>query len=172
MRKAGAIILNLLVPGAGLILLRREWLGLVLALLFDLCAQIGLWGWWLVPAMIPRWLTGSAWVAVGLVWLGAQYVLVLRLRRAFGPGVDREVERLCQAAAEAMEAGDYRQAEEVLLVALTLNDESPCVNLQWAALMTVLGRFRQARKGWTRVAYLSPDPADHRRAREALAAMP
>ena len=44
MRKAIAIWMNLLVPGTGLILLRREWLGLAMAMLFCVCAQVGLWG--------------------------------------------------------------------------------------------------------------------------------
>lgn len=156
MRKSIAPWLNALVPGAGLILLRREWLGLLLALLFGLCAQIGLWGLFIVPASVPRWVTVAALVGAGLAWVCAQYTLVVQLRRSFGPGTTREVERLCQQAEEAIGGGDYDTAKELLLVALTLNDEDPGANVQWARLMTALGHVHRARRAWARVVQLSP----------------
>jgi len=172
MRKFIAPWINLLVPGAGLILLRREWLGLVLAVLFCLCAQIGLWGLFIVPASVPGWITGSALAGAGLTWIGAQYTLVIRLRRAFGPGIAREILHLCESAEEAIAAAAYDRAEELLLVALTLNDEDPRVNTLWAQLMTALGRFHHARRAWKRVVQVAHDDPERRRAIEALAALP
>ena len=172
MRRSIAPWLNIIVPGAGLILLRREWLGLVLAMLFCLFAQIGLWGLFIVPASIPGWITAGALAGAGLTWIGAQYTLVIRLRRAFGPGTAREVERLCRLAEEAIAAADYTKAEELLLVAMTLNDEAPRVNVHWAQLMTAMGRFRHARQAWNRVVQLSRTSTEQRQAAEALAALP
>ena len=172
MRKSIAPWLNIVVPGAGLILLRREWLGLVLALLFCLCAQIGLWGLYIVPVSIPGWITSSALCGAVLAWIGAQYTLVIRLRQAFGPGVQREITHLCWLADQAIANGEYDQAEEHLLVALTLNDEAPGVNALWAQLMTALGRFHHARQAWNRVVQLSHDGPQKRQAIEALAALP
>ncbi|MCP4594761.1 MAG: hypothetical protein GY842_28855 [bacterium] len=172
MRKAVAPWLNLAVPGAGLILLRREWLGLTWAILFCLCAQTCLWGWLIVPKLIPGWLTSSAAGGAILTWVGAQYTLVVRLRRAFGAGVEQEVGRLCGLAQTALEAGDYTRAREMLLVALTLNDEDAQVNSLWAQLMTALGKIAQARRAWTRVVRLTRDDLVRRQADEARAALP
>ena len=172
MRKSIAPWLNLVVPGAGLILLRREWLGLVLALLFCLCAQIGLWGWVIVPASIPGWVTSSALAGAGLVWIAAQYTLAIRARRAFGPGLEREIVHLCRLAEEAIAGAEYDKAEELLLVALMLDDEDSRVNTLWARLMTALGRFHHARRAWNRVVQLSREGPERRQAMEALAALP
>ena len=46
--------INAVVPGAGLIVRRREWFGLARSLLFALLAQIAVGGVWLWPAAIPR----------------------------------------------------------------------------------------------------------------------
>ena len=172
MRKSIAPWLNLVVPGAGLILLRREWLGLVLAMLFCVCAQIGLWGLYIVPASIPGWVTFSALAGAVLAWICAQYTLVIRIRRAFGPGIDHEIGHLCRLAEEAVAGAQYDKAEEFLLVALTLNDEDSRVNALWAQLMTALGKFHDARRAWRRVAQLSPTQSERRQAAEALASLP
>lgn len=172
MRKRFALILNLIVPGAGLILLQRDGLGLVISLLFCVCAQIGLWGWWIVPASVPRWITFSGMAGAGVVWLGAQYLLRARMRTAFAPGIEHEIERLCAEARQAFDAGEFAQAEELLLVALTLNDEDVRVNALWAELMTSLGRFQNARRAWRRVIQLADDAAERRQAAAALASLP
>ena len=97
---------------------------------------------------------------------------MLRLRRAFGPGIDREIAHLCRLAEEATAGGEYEKAKELLLVASTLNDEDPGVNVRLAQLMTALGRFRHARQAWNRVVQLSRSSAEKRQAAEALAALP
>jgi hypothetical protein len=65
-------LLNLVLPGAGLIFLRREWLGFSLSLLFGVCGNIALAGWLIAPHAIPP---GLRWLAVLLtaaIWLLAQ----------------------------------------------------------------------------------------------------
>lgn len=171
MRRRIAVFLNLIVPGAGLIVLRRDWLGFVMSLLFCVCAQIGLWGRLIVPDSIPRWITAGGFASAGLVWLGAQYLLVARLRLAFAPGIEHEIARLGGEAREAMDLGRLDRAEELLLVALTLNDEDVRLNALWAELMTSLGRIPHARRAWRRVVHLAEDAAERSNAVAALAAL-
>ena len=68
--KWSAILLNVLVPGSGLVILRREWLGLCLALLYGLLAQTALWGVWLIPISIPRLVVVGSAISAAAVWAG------------------------------------------------------------------------------------------------------
>lgn len=67
-----AWILNILLPGTGLILSRREWQGFSLVLLFGVCGNVALAGWLIAPAAIPRWLTWLAMVISVLSWIASQ----------------------------------------------------------------------------------------------------
>ncbi len=69
---SAALILNLLLPGTGLILRRREWLGLALSLLFGICCNVALAGRLIAPAAIPGWLTMLAIVMAAATWLWGQ----------------------------------------------------------------------------------------------------
>lgn len=66
------LLLNLLIPGSGLILLRREWLGFFLAVVFGLGGNIALAGWLVAPAAMPAWLTVAAFASAALTWLVSQ----------------------------------------------------------------------------------------------------
>jgi hypothetical protein len=68
-------LLNLIVPGTGLILARREWLGFLLAVIFGICGNVALAGGFIAPAAIPPWLTGVAAVLTLLAWVVAQVLL-------------------------------------------------------------------------------------------------
>jgi hypothetical protein len=172
MRRRLAIICNLVVPGSGLIVLRREWLGLALAVLFALLAEVALAGALIVPATIPVSLTTLSFSAAVLVWIGAQWRLLVRLRAAYGPAVERELASLRERAAAALAKRDYVDARDILSVALTINDEDVACNVQWAELMTLMGRFPQARRAWRRVLRLDRDDTHRRTAVEALASLP
>lgn len=68
-------LLNLLIPGTGLILRRREWLGFLIALMFAICANFAIAGFLIAPVAFPAWIV---WLAVVLaigIWLGAQLFL-------------------------------------------------------------------------------------------------
>jgi len=172
MRTRLATVLNLVVPGSGLILLRREWLGLAVALLFTILAEVTLLGVLILPATIPPWMTTLCFSAALLVWLGAQWRLYVRIRIATGPAVERELRLLRQQAAEAVARQAYAEAADILQVVLTLDDEDVPANAQWAELMTLMGRFRQARRAWRRVLQLDRASQHHRQATEALASLP
>jgi Flp pilus assembly protein TadD len=66
----------------------------------------------------------------------------------------------------------YAEALDILQVAMTLSDEDVAANIQWAELMTLMGRFRQARRAWRRVLQLDRTGQHRRRTTEALAALP
>jgi hypothetical protein len=71
---------NLIVPGAGLIFLRREWLGFCLALIFALCANVGVIGYSIAPQAWPGWLVGLSTVLTCCSWVLAQVLCLLQWR--------------------------------------------------------------------------------------------
>ncbi|HUU82898.1 MAG TPA: hypothetical protein VM243_05270 [Phycisphaerae bacterium] len=172
MRTRLAVVCNLIVPGSGLIVLRREWLGLAAAVLFGVFGQTALLGLLLLPATIPAWMTMLSFSAAVFVWLGAQWQLLVRIRTATGPDVERELAFLRRRAAEAVARQAYAEATDILRVAMTLDDEDLEANIQWAELMTLTGKFPQADRAWRRVLQLDRTGEHTRRARAALAALP
>ena len=72
-----ALMLNLLIPGAGLILRGRHWLGFALAMLFALSVNTAIAGWLVAPVAIPRFYTWMATILSSVTWVLAQ-ALVLR----------------------------------------------------------------------------------------------
>lgn len=151
MRRWLAIACNLLVPGSGLVLLQREWLGCTLALIFALFGTLGMWAVFITPASVP---TGTATVALlvaAAAWLIAQIVLRRRLAAFRDPAVLDEVRRLRAEAGQRAADADYEAAFKLLRVALTLDDEDLETNVQLAETLTLLGRLRPARQAWRRV---------------------
>ena len=64
--------LNILIPGAGLIVRCREWLGFSLSLIFAMCGNVAIAGWLIAPHALPSWLTWLAAALTMLAWLLAQ----------------------------------------------------------------------------------------------------
>lgn len=123
MRRIIALISNLVLPGAGLILLRREWLGLAHACLFCLAAHFAIWGYWIVPAALPPWLPPSAVALAGIVWVTSQ-LLNLRLSKLEkDPESKAEIQQLKQMASELVAEGQSLEAVRLIDVALRLDDE-------------------------------------------------
>ena len=73
-----ALMLNVLIPGAGLILRGRHWLGLALAMLFGLAANTAIAGWLVAPVAIPRFYTWTATILAAITWVLAQGLLPRR----------------------------------------------------------------------------------------------
>ncbi len=163
-------MLNVVIPGAGLVIVRREWLGLALALLFGVFAQIAIFGWWIVPEDIPRLLQVVAAAGVGGTWLGAQALLVQRLRLVTSPQIAEEMQTLVERARWAIDNGDWHEARQSLLVSRSLNDEHVEAAMLWAELMAKTGRRREARRWQRRIARLDAGTGQGQAAesREAL----
>lgn len=163
-----ALWLNLIAPGAGLAILRREWLGLAAALLFALLAQVALWGLLVIPASIPTGLSVAAGVGAATVWLGAQRISRSRAQVVLGAKARQEIDLLSDRASEAMKHGRLADARDLLTLALAIDDEHLGLHLEWARLMTLTSELRAARRAWRRVIQL--DTTGRHRS-EAIAAM-
>jgi hypothetical protein len=172
MRQHAAIILNLLVPGTGLILLRREWLGVALAGLYGVLVQLGLWGCLIEPARMPTWLAACGLLGGGSVWLAAQLLARQRLSQVRNPELVNELAKLRDQACEHVSNGRYEEAWSVLRVALAINDEDLGTVVQVAELMTTLGRWREARRAWHHVEQLDDERIYRRRLVDALGRLP
>ncbi len=167
-RSVFARLANLLIPGSGLILARREWSGLLLALLYGLFAQAALAGHFLAPAGIPRWLTIAATIAAALVWIAAQIVLARRIRWLKSPEARSQFDALVNESREAAARNDLETARASLAGALDIDDEHLDANAEFARLLMRMNP-RAARKIWRRVAALD---RNHRFADELKAFQP
>jgi hypothetical protein len=75
-----ATLMNLLVPGCGLIALGQPWLGLAIAAWFGLAAELALCGLLIAPAALPQTMTaGTACLALTAWGVGQG----LQIRRAW-----------------------------------------------------------------------------------------
>lgn len=115
-------MLNVIVPGSGLVLRRREWLGLLLSLVFAICANLAVAGWLVAPAAVPRWLTIlAALLAVGS-WLFAQYLYwaqgAVEVRRA------QTVAGLLTEARSSLLRHDFDAADRELAAAAELDADN------------------------------------------------
>ena len=149
-----AVILNLLLPGTGLILLRREWLGLCTSLFFALALEVGLFSWLLAPLALPFWVQVVAWLCGGAIWVGAQMLVRSRLAFLNDPDLPEQMASLLRRADEAMRDENLKEARGLLRVALTLDDEDVEANVRLADLLTAQGRSKEARRVWRRVSRL------------------
>lgn len=144
-----AAIINLLVPGAGMIVLRREWLGLSLAVCFTLFTQLAIFGAAIVPYDLPRWVTGLSALGAAAVWISSQILTWRRMRLLSSPINQEEVEELCRRCRELMQRQDWHGAHDLLLVAQRLDDEHVGAAQLRAQVLAELGRSRQAQR-WRR----------------------
>ncbi len=167
-----SIALNVIVPGTGLVLARRERSGTALAFLFCAFGLVALMGGWITPASIPRSMTFLAAAGAVSMWLAAQGVLWSRLSALNSADFDDQKATLVQLASEAMGDGIYVNARLALESALALDDEDVVVNALWARLMTLMGRFGEARRAWGRVEQLDQEGTYRREASEALRQLP
>lgn len=167
MRFITAIILNVLVPGSGLVLLGRARAGLVAAVLFAICAELALCGVLIAPAAIPAWLTVAAGAMAAGTWLLGQWMLKDRLGTLRNPAFSHELETIRTDAVDAIERGAMVEAMGLLKIALDIDPDATETVVLWARLMTLLGRFNESRRAWHRVLRRRDD----RFSREAITAL-
>jgi hypothetical protein len=172
MRREISIALNVTVPGSGLVLARRERWGTAFAFLFCAFGLLALFGGWITPASIPKSMTHLGLAGSAIIWLAAQWVLFSRLSALSNAKLSDEKATLIELASEAMEDGTYVNARLALESALELDDEDVQVNAHWARLMTLMGRFRDARRAWKRVQQLDAKGQFDREAAAALRELP
>ncbi len=171
-RRTAALIINVIAPGAGLVLLRREWVGLVVTLLVTIFSQIGLCGMFLYPAVIPSALSIVSVLAAAVLWALAQWHGLMLAKVGFGPDVQQKLRILCTGTSEAIAQSRFADARDLLSVALSINDEDLEVQRQHAHLLTLTGRFREARKAWEHALYLDPHRETRAEAIRAIERLP
>lgn len=171
-RLIAAVVLNVLMPGAGLIVTRREWLGLAMALLFAIAADVCLWGLIVAPGWLPVRLVWCAFAASCTVWVVAQALLWQQIRLLSDPHLAAEHLALKRRARDLMAEGAYEHAWGLLKVAMRLDDEDPEVYLHTGELMILLGRWEEAARALRLAARLGRGTPLERRALEALRRLP
>lgn len=171
-RGCWAAVLNVLVPGSGLIVLRQDRLGGMLSFVFAVGALLGLWGLWIVPGSIPLPVAIAGGAGAVVMWVASQWLVWRRMSRVLGDTARRHLERCCELAADAMANRRLNVAGAYLREALLLNDEVTHVRVQWARLLVALGRFPDARAAWEAVLDLDEEGSFHREAVAVLDRLP
>lgn len=147
-----SLLLNLLVPGAGLILQRREWVGFLLSIVFALGANAAIAGYFIAPEAIPAWLSAAGVGIAAFAWLLSQAMLHRQMRQLSRRNEDLAL-MLCRSR-EAMERGDIEAVGQTLTEAIQLDDEHVEANVLWARYCVEIGDRDQARRVWQRVCKL------------------
>ncbi len=161
-------LLNVIFPGAGLIVRRREWLGLSLAAVFAICGNLVIAALLIAPLAIPRWLTVPA-VSLGAAsWILAQY-LCHRQGRILARTA-RGLADLLSKARVAMEESDWEGAHDALQSGMALDDENVEVHVGMARHHKRLGEHEAMRTAWRRVLSLDRRKQFLAEAREGLSA--
>lgn len=161
-----AWLLNVILPGTGLIIRRREWLGLSLAMVFSISVQVAIAGSLIAPETVPFWLVRLAAALGAVSWFLSQYLCYrqgLILSR-----IQRGLSNLVSEARAAMEGRDFVAAERAVDSGLALNDEDVELHVLKARLFAHQGNSQAARKEWRRVVKLDHDKRFLDEARNAV----
>lgn len=161
-----AWMLNVIIPGAGLIVRRREWLGFSLALVFGICGNVALAGWLIAPAAVPGWLVQVAAGLCCLSWLLSQWLMlrqgILLDRRAAG------LAKLLHDARSAIDSGDSASARLALDSSAAMDDERAELYVLRARLCDLEGDRQGMRAAWRHVLRLDHDHDYRAEAKRAL----
>lgn len=168
MRFFAAVALNVWIPGPGLILLGRPWLGVALAVWFGLGAEVAAFGLLIAPATVPGFVSYSGAALAGIAWILGQGLLVGRIRFLRDPNLPRELAILRRLAEQALARGDHREARASLLIARSVDDTDLATRILWARLLSCSASPRRARRAWLDVARLDADRRFADEIREAL----
>jgi hypothetical protein len=169
LRQAAGWALNLCLPGLGLIVLRREWLGLSLAVVYGICGNVALAGWLIAPAAVPAWLTLLAFVLTVLTWLAGQLLHWRQMQSQSRCESDMRV--LLHEAQCALEKGEIESARVCLESAFALDDEHVELHLLRARLFALEGDHRAARKALRRATKLDVGRRHHAAAERGAEAL-
>ena len=167
-----AVVVNLLLPGSGMILARQHWSGLAVVVLFTTAAQISLWAVWIAPGAIPQWVTTICLGGVAALWATAQVKLAARIRVLSDPTRISQIRTCYELYDQATADGRYDDARGALDVALTVDDENPETYLRLARLSAIIGKYDEARHAWRLVDKLDRSRIFRREMTEALALFP
>lgn len=143
--------LNLLVPGGGIVLLGWVWTGLVVGLLFTICANYALWATLLVPDEFPSWAQGLGIGLAGGTYLGAQLRLAQAVRSQQQQRQATLRRQALLAARDGLRRGDFTVALAALEPLRELASRDLLVAYRLAQVYTALQDVDAARAAWRQV---------------------
>jgi len=146
-----ASMLNLVLPGAGLIALQREKVGCLVLAGFAVAAEAGLVGVLVAPAAVGLWWTVGALVFAAACWVAGQVLLLRRVGEIADGKARSEAARLILAGREAILAGNWSEARRLLAGAARYDDEQPELNYLLGRLKSIVGRSDEAARQWKRL---------------------
>lgn len=155
-----AIALNIVIPGPGLTLVGRPWVGVGLTIWFAVCAELALFGLLIAPATLPHWLSLVAAGAAVLAWLVGQGLLAARIRFLRSANLPRQLAILGRLAERAITHGDYRTAQAAISVALSMDDTDGPTHLLRARLAECRGHLWAARRARQTASRLGAEKAE------------
>lgn len=157
---------NWWLPGVGLILAHRLWLGLVIGVLFTLLANLLIWGAAIVPDSVPRiflFLTGLFLVAT---YAGAQFLLWRDIRRRQLAARKAERTRILNQAVEFLTQGDLARACMCVEALLPYAEDDLMVAVRIAQTLTAAQDAPRGIEAWMRVRRLDVQAVYRREAEE------
>jgi hypothetical protein len=148
---SAAGILNMLVPGSGIIWLGRTVAGLVFGALFAACANLAVWSMLLIPDDLPAWVPP---LAIGLA-TGAYLACQVQFVRSARGRRQAEQEAVRRSALirvrEALEEGDCRRGLAALAPVSHLAAHDLLVAYRMAQVLSGLEDAEAARRAWRQV---------------------
>ena len=142
-------ILNLLIPGTGLIIRRREGLGVCLALVFGIGGNLALAGFLIAPEAIPKWLSWFGFGLAAFAWLAAQPLLWRQGRELARR--ERGLAAILGEARSALDMGDLASARTSIETGVAIDEENVELTVLWARLCVIEGDRQAAQMAWQRV---------------------
>lgn len=137
---------NLLLPGAGLVLVRREWLGLALAMVFSISGNVVIAGRWIAPATVPGWMSWLALLIGVATWCLSQHLL-FRQQRMRQLATQR-IQTILAEARRAVDAGDLPLALRTLSLGAAIDDEHLELQVLRARVLAQSGDWDASCKVW------------------------
>lgn len=149
-RVVWGVVLAVVAPGAGLVVLRRDRLGIAAAVVWSVLATAAA-----CRIVLSGDAPGAAWFALLLsaiaVWV-VQFGMTVSIARRYFGRRGRERAAMLLAKADACLLDDrLAEAEGHLRGALAVDDENPLHWRRLAELMTLLGKFDASIEGHERV---------------------
>lgn len=135
------MLLSAVLPGGGLVLLGRCWLGMALGLVFAGGVNVGLYRWLLAPAG-DGWLGWLAGLLAAGGWCGSLVLTVVGCRRERSSAAEREA--LFREGLVAYLRSDYESALGAFRAVLRLCPRDVEAHLKLAMVQRARGAHREA----------------------------
>jgi|GEM_PF-1161728 len=144
-------VLNLLVPGLGIIYLGRAWTGLIVGLIFAAFANLALWAVLLIPDDLPDWGPPLALGLAAGAYVGCQVNFVKSSRDRQKCAQEAVRRSALAAVGQALECGDFNAAQAALEPVRHLASQDLLVAYRLAQVLTGLGDAQAACAAWRQV---------------------